>query len=63
MTNREWLESLSNEELAEWLCDNLYLKTIEGIPIYSGINAVKSSYIHSQLGVLDWLGKEKQNDS
>ncbi len=21
MTNREWLDSLSNDELAEWLCD------------------------------------------
>jgi hypothetical protein len=59
MTNREWINSLSDEELSAWLCDNLYLRTIEGITIYSGISSLKSMYTHSELGIIEWLKKER----
>lgn len=67
MTNREWLESLSDEELAAWMCNN-YIRnvntatgTFETITITdlpTGIDNLKMSFSHSQLGLTKWLGEE-----
>lgn len=65
MTNREWLNSLSNKELAEWLCD-CYQTEIETnlpgnpkFPIFLGISQLKSQYTCSFYGIKEWLEQER----
>ena len=61
MTNREWLNSLSDKDLAHWLCNSLYdenLSQIFGTPTYIGVDTVKLSYSHSLLGLKKWLAEE-----
>lgn len=65
MTNREWLNSLSDDELAEWLCDCLYderLSKICGTPINTGVNTVKLSFMHSLLGMKKWIKEERREN-
>lgn len=45
MTNREWLATLTNRELGEFLCGDDF-------------QAIKMSYTQSTLGVAEWLGRE-----
>ena len=61
MTNREWLNSLTNDELAEWLCDaklDVRLTSMCGTPIYTGVGTIKLSYTDSLLGLKKWLEEE-----
>ena len=59
MTNREWLSNLSDTDLALWLCDSLILKN----GVLSGVSYVKLSYIQSTVGVEEWLGKKRQENT
>lgn len=58
MNNREWLNSLTNEELANWLCDNLY-NSIENR--YYGVSQIKFAYSDSILGLQEWLRQEMKD--
>lgn len=71
MTNREWLESLSNKQLAEFLTCGLYVHDLN--EIYSNLpgimrnqnrtvnlNEIKIRYIQSHTGVEDWLNRPQE---
>lgn len=58
MTNREWLESLSDSQLAAWLCDCL-VNPIED-RVY-GVSQIKFAHNHSELGLIGWFN-QKRND-
>lgn len=45
MTNREWLTTLTDRELGEFLCS-------------SEFRGIKMNYAMSSLGVAEWLGYE-----
>ena len=64
MTNREWLESLSDDALALWFCDDYIAEKID--PVYtkevlryfSGVSMVKRQCANSYLALRDWLKEE-----
>ena len=49
-TNRDWLNSLTNEELADWLCS-------------SEFQILKMSFTQSNTGLAEWLNKERIEDN
>lgn len=71
-TNREWMESLSNKQLAEFLTCGLYvrdLRKIEGnLPegtvyvrdIVINFNSIKMTYILSHTGIEHWLNSPQE---
>lgn len=71
MTNRDWLKSLTNKQLAEFLTCGLYvhdLYEIEGLPegaVYVrdqavGFDSIKRKYIQSHTGVEHWLNSPQE---
>lgn len=61
MTNRDWLNTLTDDELAEWFCDALIDKDLSkrcGETIRSGLHSIMLSYNDSLGGMKQWL-KEK----
>ena len=72
MTNRQWLESLSNKQLAEFLTCGLYvhdLCKIEGNLPEGAVfirdrvmdfNAIKMRYTQSHIGVAYWLDSPQE---
>ena len=51
MTNREWLNSLTDEELALWLCD--YIKPT--------LSQIRYRSIKSTAALADWMKEEYWN--
>ncbi len=68
MTNREWLGSLSNKELAEFLTCGLYVHSLypcEGnVPISQdyvvSLRMVTGRYTQSHLGLAEWFRSEQE---
>lgn len=65
MTNREWMQSLTDEELANFLTDGLPVKDIrfklDGYGMFlSSINTTSSRYTSSHLGIEEWLKQEQE---
>jgi hypothetical protein len=57
-TNRQWLESLTDQQLAEFFTHGLIVTTAhyEGVlPHPISIHQIAGSYMHSTLGVERWL--------
>lgn len=61
-TNRDWLNSLNNKELADWLHDNylVYARLSEGdiIKTTIGIESLKKNFNNSLEGIKMWLDSE-----
>ena len=65
MTNREWLDSLSDEEYAKFIANGLLvkLKGYDGKPIYGiilpnfsfGASTLCGHYMASEKGIKEWL--------
>lgn len=66
MTNREWLNTLTDEEFTDWLINDEYAngEVIDGIMQMTQpspkLKTLKWSYTISYSGVLEWLGKERK---
>ena len=65
MTNREWMQSLTDEELANFLTDGLPVKDnrfrLAGYGMFlSSINTISSRYTSSHLGIEEWLKQEQE---
>lgn len=60
MTNKEWLNSLSSEDFAEWCCglDAIDYNTGKPIGIYPHLETIKRSYTSSQGGLEEWLDEK-----
>lgn len=63
-TNREWLESLSNDDMAAFLTNNLELVCVstdeEGnndvvSSYFFGIDSLRRSFGHTFIGIVNWL--------
>lgn len=64
MTNREWLESLSDEDFALWLCDG-YPESLEQsngktITLNTGAHIIGRGYTDSLGGLRGWLKEERR---
>lgn len=66
ITNREYLDSLSNEEFAKWIFNILEVEDRTGrypLKRIDGLNYVTISYIDPYIGFLRWLNEEHKNYS
>ena len=54
-TNREWLESLSDDDLAAFYTQGLLIEKYSPFPI--NINQIIGSFMASQQGIKEWLSK------
>ena len=59
-TNREWLNSLSNEQLANFLTENLQVKSYTGFVYCIGIGKIKYREISSVHAILHWLDSPQE---
>ena len=58
MTNREWLESLTDNQLAAFLTDGLFVTSahyLGGVHFPANIRLLANSYTQSNLGIEKWL--------
>lgn len=62
MTNREWLNILTDEELRDFLCNQMKQKIFD-IEYDWGIDDVRRSYVSSSVGLLQWLKNEYMGDT
>lgn len=65
MTNREWMQSLTDEELAYFLTAGLPVKDIRiGLDGYNmfgiSVHTISHRYISSHLGIEEWLKQEQE---
>ena len=62
MTNKEWLGTLNEVELAEFLTYGLLVKNTqyESIPFHINIVEISRRYISSFAGIYDWLSEEQE---
>ncbi len=69
MTNREWLESLSNEDLAAWLCDAYIVEAHDPlhpeatVRYQTGLTAVIKNSTYSILHLQDWFKDDHNGDA
>lgn len=54
-TNREWMESLSDEDLATFYTQGLLIENYSPYPI--NIHQIIGSFMASQQGIKEWLSK------
>ena len=61
MTNRQWLETLSDEELAEWATggDEWDIENNKPIGLYPHRRDIEYQYNSSYFGILTWLKEER----
>ena len=61
MTNREWLNSLSNEDFIKWCLDPevVDFKTLKSENPSPRLESIKYRYTSSRHGLLDWLNEER----
>lgn len=59
MTNREWLNTLTDEQLANFLTVGLYVryKSMPDIPIMFSIKSLTYQYVQSTIGLTEWLSQ------
>ena len=68
MTNREWMENLPNDKLAEFLTCGLYLKLRNPIVgnivtvshIVTSLPQIARQYTQSHIGVAQWLAAPQE---
>lgn len=56
MTNREWVDSLSDDELIRWIIDEDF-QTKDGSPSFQRLSR---SFISSYSGLMDWMKQEHE---
>lgn len=58
MTNREWLRSLTDNELVEIFCDN----NVGGVCNICAYDGIECEEIECNDGIAEWLQKEYKNN-
>jgi len=63
-TNREWMESLTDEQLASFLTFGLFVRDLSVVGIsgaeethLASIQQICRRYVPSDLGLIDWFSK------
>ena len=59
ITNRQWLESLTNKQLAEFLTFGLLVRSVHyiGEPFIISISQIAGHYTESTKGIEKWLSQ------
>ena len=63
VTNREYLNSLSNEDFAKWIFGKLEILDATGrypLTRLDGLHYVTLSYIDPYIGLVKWLNQERK---
>ena len=62
LTNREWLESLTDDQLAAFLSYGLLVEgaQVKTLPFVINLSIVAGRYTYSELGLRDWLGRPQE---
>lgn len=62
MTNREWINSLTDEEFASWICDgeSFYPRTMVYEQPSPKWDTLKYGYTDAKGGLLIWLKQERK---
>jgi hypothetical protein len=62
LTNRQWLESLTDNQLAAFLSYGLLAESaqIKTLPFVINLDIVTGRYTHTELGLRDWLGRPQE---
>jgi hypothetical protein len=62
MTNREWLESLTDNQLAAFLSYGLLAKgaQVKTLPFVINLQMIAGRYTHTELGLRDWLERPQE---
>ena len=62
MTNREWLETLTNNQLAAFLSYGLLVEgaQVKTLSFVINLNIVAGCYTHTELGLRDWLRRPQE---
>ena len=57
MTNRQWLESLTNNQLAAFLSYGILVEgaQVKTLPFVINLNIVAGRYTHTELGLREWF--------
>ena len=60
MTNREWVNNMTDDEFADFCCneDNVDFRTGEYIGLHPHLRTIKMSYTSSEGGLKQWLKRE-----
>jgi len=61
MTNRDWVNSLSDEDFVKWCLDRDFWDSEKSnlSDPHPRLETIKFSYTSSRYGLLDWLSKER----
>lgn len=64
MTNRQWIESLTDDEFADWCCNEEIVNwsTGQSVGITPKLKTIKASYSSSFGGLKEWLKQERFNN-
>ena len=62
ITNREWLESLTNNQLAAFFSYGILVEEVQvkTLPFVINLGMVAGHYTHTELGLRDWLGRPQE---
>jgi hypothetical protein len=62
MTNREWLESLTNNQLAAFLSYGLLAEgaQVKTLPFVVNLQMIAGRYTHTELGLREWFGRPQE---
>ena len=62
LTNREWLESLTDNQLAAFLSFGILVEgaQIKTSPFVINLDIVAGRYTYSELGLRDWFGRPQE---
>ena len=62
MTNRQWLESLTNNQLAAFLSYGILVEGVQvkTLPFVINLNIVAGRYTHTELGLREWFERPQE---
>ena len=64
MTNREWMESLSDNDLAAFLTTGLFCECLWAPKPQNkfvvNVQSITNRYTHSQIGIAEWLERRQE---
>jgi hypothetical protein len=62
LTNREWLESLTDNQLAAFLSYGILAEgaQVKTLPFVINLQMIAGRYTHTELGLRDWLERPQE---
>lgn len=62
LTNREWLETLTDKQLAAFLSYGILAEgaQVKTLPFVINLQMIAGRYTHTELGLRDWLERPQE---